>query len=115
MRLRGVSDDEHEEVIRLLEEHQINYYETDAGNWGISMPAIWLKDREQLSLAKQLLDSYQQQRTQRIQEEYATQKRAGHTANMVDRFIEAPLPFVIYLLTIIFILYISLYPFFSNP
>ena len=36
-RLRNVPDDEAEEVRQLLEEHGIETYETDAGNWGISL------------------------------------------------------------------------------
>ena len=42
-RLRNVPDDEADEVRHLLNENSIEFYETSAGNWGISMPAIWLR------------------------------------------------------------------------
>mgnify|MGYP000122608217 CR=1 FL=1 len=36
------------------------YYETPAGNWGISMPALWLKDENahDLDRAKALIEKY---------------------------------------------------------
>jgi len=43
-RLNGVSEDEIEDVRELLTEHDIDFYETPPGNWGISMPAIWVKE-----------------------------------------------------------------------
>lgn len=43
-KLRGVPDDEADEIRALLAEKQIEYYETSAGNWGISLPALWLQD-----------------------------------------------------------------------
>ena len=60
--LRGVPDDEADEVRELLTEQEIDYYETSAGNWGISMPALWLRDRGQLQEARELLANYQRQR-----------------------------------------------------
>ena len=46
-KLRNVPDDEAEEVRQLLNDHEINFYETRAGGWGISMPGIWLPDDRQ--------------------------------------------------------------------
>ena len=70
-KLRGVPDDEADEIRALLTEKQIEYYETSAGNWGISLPALWLQDDSRYSEAKELLDAYQIARTQRIRAEYA--------------------------------------------
>ena len=39
-RLRNVPDDEADEVRELLTQHSIEFYETGAGNWGISMPRV---------------------------------------------------------------------------
>ena len=58
-KLRGVPEDEIKEVIALLDENRVDYYETDAGNWGISMPALWLKDENDYPKARELLDNYQ--------------------------------------------------------
>jgi len=62
-RLRNVPDDEAQEIRNLLESNSIDYYETPAGNWGISMPAIWLHDDAQTEEAKRLIDEYQIQRS----------------------------------------------------
>ena len=61
-RLRNVPDDEAEEIRNLLKHNHIDFYETPAGNWGISMPAIWLNDDDQLERAKELIKEYQQHR-----------------------------------------------------
>ena len=39
-RLRHVPEDEAEEVRALLEQNSIEFFETFAGNWGISLPAL---------------------------------------------------------------------------
>ena len=56
-RLNGVPDDEARDVRELLANHAIDFYETSAGNWGVSMPAIWLKDDGQFEQARALLDA----------------------------------------------------------
>ena len=68
--LKNVPDDELEEIRNLLVENKIDYYETPGGNWGISMPAIWLNDDSQSEQAKLLNDQYEQKSSLRIREEY---------------------------------------------
>ena len=68
--LRGVPDDEADDVRELLTEQAIDFYETSAGNWGISMPALWLKDHGQLAQAQELLANYQRQRYLTARENY---------------------------------------------
>ena len=58
-RLNGVPDDETNDVRELLTNNAIDFYETSSGNWGVSMPAIWLSDDDQFEKAKALLDAYQ--------------------------------------------------------
>ena len=84
-RLRNVPEDEAEDVRNLLEEHQFDYYETNPGNWGISMPAIWLRNKEDYPRAKELLDIYQQERVIRVRQEYQQLKEAGQVTTMLDR------------------------------
>ena len=45
--LRGVPEDEAEEVRELLTSNRIEFYETSAGLWGTSTPALWLLQEEQ--------------------------------------------------------------------
>ena len=59
LKLRHVPEDERAEICELLETHDIAFYETSAGNWGISLPALWLVHDEQYEQARALLDSLQ--------------------------------------------------------
>ncbi len=74
-RLHGVPDDEADDVRELLANHGIDFYETSAGNWGVSMPAIWLINEDQFEKARALLDTYQNERTHRMRAEYARLER----------------------------------------
>ena len=108
-RLRHVPEDEAEEVRNLLSNNAIEFYETSAGNWQTAMPGIWLKDDAQLSLARQLLDDYQQQRLGKARDDYQTLKQNGQLPGVFDRFRENPLRFVLYCCGIGIVLYISLH------
>ena len=107
-RLRHVPDDEIEEVRQLLEENQIDYFETSAGNWGISMPALWVQNDADFEQARALLDDYQQQRTVRVREEYRQLKELGEARTMWQVFQESPLKFIVYIGLIGLVLYVSL-------
>ena len=111
MSMRGVPEDEMEEICALLEEHGISHYVTEPGNWMISAGAIWLNDQEQLPQAHALLNEYQQQRSQKAQEEYSQSRLRGEQPSLLERIIENPVRFIGYLAIIIYILYISLMPF----
>ena len=113
LRLRGVPPDEADEIRELLRSNSIDFYETSAGNWGISMPAMWLRDGSQQQRAVELLQAYQQERTQRLQNEYAQRKARGEQRTLYDIFREDPLRMILYLAAVAAILYISLVPFFE--
>ena len=110
-KLRNVPDDEAKEVRELLDKHQIDYYETTAGSWGISLPALWMHDDSQLAQGKSLIDQYQQERAQRAQELYAQQCREGKQRTIFTLIQESPLKFFAYLVAILFILYLTTIPF----
>lgn len=63
-RLKFVPDDEADDIRQLLTDHDIAFYETSAGRWQISMAGIWVKDKQQALLARQLINEDQQQRAQ---------------------------------------------------
>ena len=67
---RHVPEDEAEEVRTLLDQHEINFYETTAGSWGIALPAMWLHDEQQLTQANRLIDDYQQARARHARRIY---------------------------------------------
>lgn len=113
MRLRGVPEDEADEVRELLADNNFDFYETPAGNWGISMPAIWLNDESQYDQAKQLLDDYQVERQARARQTYNQQKEAGQQRTLLGAIIANPLHFLGYLIAAAVILYLSIKPFVS--
>jgi hypothetical protein len=99
--LNGVPDDEAEDVRALLTAAGINYYETPAGNWGISSPA----------LARSMIAAYQRERVIRVREEYAQLRREGRHRTLIDVIRENPLRFFVYLAIIVAIVYFSIKPF----
>lgn len=111
-RLRGVPEDEAREVRALLDAHGIDYYETSAGNWGISLPALWLRDEERFAQARSLIEAYEAERAQRVRAEYAALKAAGRGRTAWDLLRENPLRFALYLVGVLLLLYVSLRPFF---
>ncbi len=111
--LRNVPDDEAEEVRQLLMSNAIEFYETPAGKWGISSPAIWLHDKNELLRAKALVEAYQEERFIRRRQEFESLKRQGKSKNFVDVIAENPLRFVFYLAVIVIVLYLSIVPFFK--
>ncbi len=111
LNLRSVPDDEAEEIRQLLGEKGFDYYETPSGRWGISSPALWLRDESQVDRAKSELDQYQKQRYLRAKEEYESLKREGEQRTYTDIFRESPGRFLFYILIITLILYFSIVPF----
>ena len=105
--LRGVPSDEADDVRALLATHEIDFYETDAGNWGMSLPAIWLYQEEDLLKARPLFDEYQEQRAQRQRALYLQAKRLGEHQNFWQRHRSRPFQFLLYLAALILIAYAS--------
>ena len=105
--LRGVPSDEADDIRELLATHQIDFYETDAGNWGMSLPAIWLYNEEDLLVARPLFDEYQEQRAQRQRALYLQARRLGEHQSFLQRHKSRPLQFLIYLLALSLIAYAS--------
>lgn len=112
-RLRHVPEDEAEEVRALLEQHEIDFYETSAGNWRISMPALWIRDDDQLEQARQLLDQYQESRYRNARDHYDQLRQSGQHRTLWQNFIDEPVKVGFYLGAALFVLYLSLQVFFS--
>ncbi len=110
-KLRNVPGDEAEEIRELLGEHEIDFYETHAGSWGISMPAIWLHNDTQLKEAQQLIEAYQYERARTARTAYQQLKQEGKHQTLFDRIREHPVRFLLLSMAVLFILYVSLGPF----
>ncbi len=109
--LRGVPDDEAEDIRELLQQDNIDFYETPAGNWGVSVPALWLRDEAQEPRAKVLIVAYQKERQIRAKAEYARQQATGEQRTLFDSISENPMRFILYIAIICGLLYISTAPF----
>ncbi|WP_339859033.1 DUF6164 family protein [Pseudohongiella acticola] len=107
-RLRHVPDDEAAEVRELLTAHDISFYETSAGNWGISMPGLWLHDNADYAQARSLLDDYQQQRQQRMRAQYQADRAAGTADTLFGLLREDPAKVIAYLFIIVVVAAISI-------
>jgi len=110
-RLRHVPDDEADDIRALLSDNGIDFYETSAGSWGISLPAIWLHDEAQLDKAKVLIDAYQQQRRKNARTQYEQLRQKGKHRTIWTKMQEAPLQSIIYLAAVLIILYLTIMPF----
>ncbi len=106
-KLNGVPEDEADDVRALLTDADIAFYETTAGNWGVSLAAIWLNDETQLAQAQSLLDEYQQARLFAARE----QLQAKPPETFMQRLWRYPVHILAYCLLIMAILYISIAPF----
>jgi Family of unknown function (DUF6164) len=111
-KLTHVPFDEADEIRNLLSENQIQYYETDSGFFRVGLDAIWLQNSEELQRAKALIDEYQAQRSHRQREEYIQQVEQGNSLNLWQKFLTQPVRFVATIVAVLFILALSLMPFF---
>lgn len=113
-RLRNVPIDEAQDIRELLEDNDIAYFETSAGNWGISLPAIWVHETDSFELARRLIDDYQHERSERLRREYELSKSNGEAKTIWKSFKEHPIRFVAFsaLICIILIIYMRVLVFF---
>lgn len=112
-RLRNVPDDEADEIRQLLGEHDIEFYETHAGGWGISMPGIWLPDDSRFDEARGLIDAYQAERARRSRAAYEQMQRDGTAPSLAGRIRSHPVRFLFLLAALLLVLYVTLRPFLS--
>lgn len=111
LNLRGVPDDEANDVRALLDAKRIPYYETTPNFWGISAGGIWVTEDEDFPAAKRAFDDYEQQRSIRVRAEYAAAKRAGTAETFASMLRDDPLRVVMVLLGVLFVLGIATLPF----
>lgn len=114
IKLRHAPEDEIQEIRDLLQQHRIDFYETQAGPWGVSAPGIWLNDEHQYDRAKVLMDDYQENRFREKRAEYEKQRSAGQHRTFLQNLQENPVQVVLYSLIIGLIVYFSIRPFFLD-
>ncbi len=105
-KLRYVPDDEAQDIREILLDNDIEYHETSAGLLGISLPGLWVLDKEKVDKARALIDEYQQLRQKRVQEEYRLNKRTS-----MDMLKENPVRYLGSILAIILVCCFTVYIF----
>lgn len=110
-KLAQVPDDEAAEIRALLDEHQIRFYETDAGFFRVGLDAIWLADNTQEQEARELIANYQQARSMRQQQNYARLVEAGQMPGIWQHFCAQPVRFMLLVGAILFVAGLTLLPF----
>lgn len=103
--LRDVSDEEAEDVRALLTDNQIEFYETSAGRWQISVAALWVRHDDDFSQARTLIDHYQNQR----REQFRNQPPTSFWRHLFSHPVES----VFVVVALLFVLGLSLSPFLS--
>jgi hypothetical protein len=113
-KLRNVPIDEAQDIRELLEGNDIAYFETSGGNWGISLPAIWIHESEKFEFTRQLIDEYQIERTQRLRKEYQASKASGEAKTIWQSFRENPFRFIAFsvIIAVVLTIYMRVFVFF---
>jgi hypothetical protein len=111
LNLRHVPDDEAEDLRELLEERQIEFYETKPSRWGVSAGGIWIKHGQDVEQARRLMEEYQLRRLTSARAEFDTAKREGTAKTLWDSVRENPLPAIGLLIGIAFLVAVMALPF----
>ena len=111
MNLRGVPEDEAEEVRDLLRRHAVEFYETPPSRWLVSGGGIWLTDDDDLEPARELLEGYQRHRHAAARADYEERRQAGRQEGIWRRLRREPLRLLLYLAGAGVVLYLSVAPF----
>lgn len=112
-KLNGVPEDEANDVRQLLDDAEIQFYETDSGRWGLGSAGIWMKDKEQLENAKSLIEDYQTERYQRVKSEHDALAESGEQISRLEFFLRSPIRFSILLIFAGLLAYFTVIPFFG--
>ncbi len=110
-KLRGVEEDEADDIRALLTEQKIDFYETTNGRWGLGFAAIWLHDDKVFEQAKSLIEVYQQQRYQQARETYRQLCLDGKQQTMWKTVKQRPLQVLLVLLAVVIVAMFALTPF----
>lgn len=110
-RLRGVPDDEYQDIQALLDEQGIAWFETDAGNWGLSMPALWVEQDEDYEQARALIEEYGRERRLRLRAAYRQRQAQGEVESLWQILYRRPWQTLGILLFCVFVLYVMIKPF----
>ncbi|EAQ64285.1 hypothetical protein MED121_19449 [Marinomonas sp. MED121] len=108
--LKYVQEDEASDIRSLLMENEIEFYETTAGRWQISLAAIWVRHNEDYEKARALIEADQKVRREAYQ---ANIPDIGVLPSLWRQCRHNPVEFLFTLVAIVFVLGLTLYPFWA--
>lgn len=109
-RLNHVPETEAAQVRELLEEHEIDFYETESGRWGFSVAGIWIKNNDDFVRTRTLIDAFQVEYSKQAREQYEQDKRDGNVPTFWTLLKQNPAMYLLYWVLIGIILFISTVP-----
>ena len=112
-RLNNVPEEEAEAVRQLLADNHIDFYETHAGRWGISVAALWLKNDDDFVHARQLIDEFQQSHLIAMRAQYEQAKKDGLVPTFWQLLRASPFVFISYWVLILAVAALTLFPMFG--
>ena len=101
--LSDVSDKTSEDIIKLLNDHYINYYITPFGDWTQSLGAIWVKDHSQTQFALEVLNKYFDEQNINVTENKKLLDNANRSIYSL-RIFSNPALYIFYIPTFIIVL-----------
>lgn len=113
LNLRGVPEDEADDVRALLDGRGIAYYETRPGPLHITAGAIWVRHDADYPIARSVMSDYQSRRAEEARREHERRVREGTAETLLSSVRRRPLPTVLYLGVIVALLYFAIRPFFG--
>lgn len=116
-RLNHVPEPEADSVRELLENHQIDFYETDSGRWGVSVAAIWVSHDEDAITARKLINEFQVDHASTMRAQFEAEKKAGQVPSFWQLLRASPVMVITYCMLIAAVLLLSIVPiyrFFNN-
>jgi len=112
-KLNQVPDDEALDIRQLLEENEIEFYETDCGRWGLGFAAIWLQQKKQFEQARRLIDQYQQDRSSSLRDNLQAEINQGRQISKLEAFKQTPIRSSVLIIFAGLLAYFTVIPFFS--
>jgi len=109
-KLHNVPEDEAEAVRALLDEEELDYYETSAGRWRLGVDAIWLRNNDDAEQARRLLADYQQERSRLARQEQQQLEEQGLADHFVNRLQTQPGRTLLSLAGILAVLFVFFLP-----
>ncbi|BFM09924.1 hypothetical protein R50072_00770 [Simiduia litorea] len=106
-KLHDVPEHEAEEVRHMLDKAGIAYYETSAGNWGVSLAALWLAQESDLENANALLTEFQE----KWRQESLAARESEPQETLMSRLKREPVKVTLAIIAVAAILYLSIMPF----